>query len=226
MVRAVLSSVAATAMVLVAASGSSAHSELIDASPADGEQLSEPVVAVELTFNEDIEQIGADVVVTGTDGVDITAGEPVIDGTTLTQEVSTDSQSGELTVQWRVVSADGHPVSGEYTFGIEGDGSAVGEEVDPTEDATDDGSGVSEDAAATDDAAGGSDDTQGAASDDGPLAEDLPGGAAPWGAVFALALAGLVIVLVIRARRQLQERVQDEQRRDFGDPEQPPPADE
>src|SRR5699024_8813683 len=72
--------------------------------------------AVELTFNEHIEPYGAELAVTDGGGTEVTEGEPQIEGPILTQTLTEQRAGGEYTVQWRVVSADGHPVSGEFTF--------------------------------------------------------------------------------------------------------------
>ena len=53
----------------------------------------------------------------------LAAGDPVLDGTRLTQPLA-GSASGTVTVLWRVVSSDGHPVSGELSFTV-GDGSVA-----------------------------------------------------------------------------------------------------
>jgi copper resistance protein C len=44
-------------------------------------------------------------------------GPAVVDGTTVTQAL-TGEATGAIGVVWRVVSSDGHPVSGEYSFTV------------------------------------------------------------------------------------------------------------
>ncbi|HAJ17883.1 MAG TPA: hypothetical protein DCL57_07255, partial [Microbacterium sp.] len=52
------------------------------------------------------------------DGQNIASGEPIIDGTTVTQPVQP-GQAGLFTVRWRVVSSDGHPISSEHQYTVE-----------------------------------------------------------------------------------------------------------
>lgn len=109
-----------------------AHDELIGSSPAAGSSVDELPDEVELTFSAVLlaEPAATDVVVTDAAGADLTEGDLVIDGTRITQPLS-GTAAGVVTVIWRVVSSDGHPVSGEFTFTV-GDGSSAA----PTESFT------------------------------------------------------------------------------------------
>ncbi|WP_431803978.1 copper resistance CopC family protein [Microbacterium sp. bgisy203] len=128
---------AALALVLLA-SPAYAHDELIGSDPASGAQVDALPAEITLTFSGVLldEPGAAEVVVTDAAGTDLTASDPVLDGTRLTQPLQGDA-SGEVTVIWRVVSSDGHPVSDQFTFTV-GDGSAVaptGTAPSPTETA-------------------------------------------------------------------------------------------
>src|SRR5699024_3793649 len=94
----------------------SAHSTLLSQTPEDGAELDEVPEAVVLTFNEDITDLGSDIVITGPDGQEITGGDTTIDGTKVSRPLGDDLSAGEYSVDWRVVSADGHPISGKFTF--------------------------------------------------------------------------------------------------------------
>src|SRR5690625_479593 len=65
-----------------------AHAELLETDPADGTELDQAPESVELTFNEHIEQIGAEVSITDGDGTEVTDGDPEIIGPTLTQALT------------------------------------------------------------------------------------------------------------------------------------------
>lgn len=128
---------AALALVLLA-SPAYAHDELIGSDPASGAQVDALPAEITLTFSGVLlDEPGAtEVVVTDAAGNDLTASDPVLDGTRLTQPLQGDA-AGEVTVIWRVVSSDGHPVSDQFTFTV-GDGSAVaptGTAPSPTETA-------------------------------------------------------------------------------------------
>lgn len=90
-----------------------AHAQLLSSQPANGDSLATTDEVV-LTFNEEISPDFVQIAATGPDG-DILDGEAVVDGAVLTQPIRPTS-NGEHTVTYRVVSADGHPVSGEVTF--------------------------------------------------------------------------------------------------------------
>jgi len=130
------------ALLAGVASPAFAHDELIGAAPAAGSEVEALPSEIVLTFSGVlIDEPGAtEVVVTDAAGTDLTGGDPTLDGTRLTQPLE-GSASGEVTVIWRVVSSDGHPVSDEYRFTVAGDGAAVaptGVEPSPTASAPED----------------------------------------------------------------------------------------
>lgn len=96
-----------------------AHDELIGSDPAAGSQVAELPSEITMTFSGVLlDEPGAtEVVVTDAEGNDLTALAPVLDGTRLTQGL-VGSASGTVTVTYRVVSSDGHPVSDRFTFTV------------------------------------------------------------------------------------------------------------
>ncbi len=112
------------ALALVA-TPASAHDELIGSTPAADAQIDALPAELQLTFSGVLmDEPGAtQLVVTDAAGTALAAGDPVLDGTRLTQPLA-GSASGTVTVLWRVVSSDGHPVSGEFSFTV-GDGSVA-----------------------------------------------------------------------------------------------------
>ena len=117
-----------------------AHDELIGSDPAVGAQVDALPAEITLTFSGVLlDEPGAtDVVVTDAAGTDLTSGDPVIDGTRLTQQLG-GSAVGEVTVIWRVVSSDGHPVSDRFTFSVSGGGTDTPEGTAPAPAPTDTG---------------------------------------------------------------------------------------
>jgi methionine-rich copper-binding protein CopC len=91
-----------------------AHAQLVSTTPADGEEL-RTAAEVTLTFSEDVNAQFLQVRVEGPAGDD-TDGPATADGHTVTQPLATDLPAGAHTVVYRVVSVDGHPVSGTFTF--------------------------------------------------------------------------------------------------------------
>jgi hypothetical protein len=91
-----------------------AHAQLVSTTPADGATL-ESVEVVTMTFNEQPNASFVQVRVTGPEGRE-TQGDPEVDGTSVSQALVADLPAGDHTVTFRVVSVDGHPISGEFTF--------------------------------------------------------------------------------------------------------------
>ncbi|MEU2204164.1 copper resistance CopC family protein [Microbacterium oleivorans] len=119
-----LSSLAAlllTAGLLYAgAAPAAAHDEIVSSSPEAGSTISVVPEEISLTFSGEILTDFSAVIieVVTADGQNLASGEPIIDGTTVTQAVQP-GQAGVFTVRWRVVSSDGHPISNEYRYTVE-----------------------------------------------------------------------------------------------------------
>jgi len=96
-----------------------AHDELVASDPADGSTVDALPAAITLTYSGDLIADGGATAILVTDaaGADLTAGDPVVDGRTVTQSLE-GSASGTVTITWKVVSGDGHPISGELVFGV------------------------------------------------------------------------------------------------------------
>lgn len=90
------------------------HARLVSTSPTDGETLP-TATEVALTFSQDVDPRFLVLRVSGAQGDD-TDGQPVAAGRTVTQPLMAGLPAGAHTVAYRVVSTDGHAVSGELTF--------------------------------------------------------------------------------------------------------------
>ncbi len=119
--RSVLAVLACVVAALASATGAvpagaavPTHAQLVSTTPGDGDTV-ESVAAVTLTFSEDINGKFLQVRVEGQDGSE-TDGSPTADGHVVTQPLAADLPAGEHQVTYRVVSVDGHPVSGTFTF--------------------------------------------------------------------------------------------------------------
>ena len=104
------------AILLLAAGPAAAHSTLVSVDPADGSSLDAGPPAVTLTFDEPVQAGLAQVRVVGPDGNLWTAGEATVRGSRVTAPLTPLGPVGDYTVAYRVVSADGHPVSGTRGF--------------------------------------------------------------------------------------------------------------
>lgn len=104
-----------TALQTATAPPAAAHDVLIRTVPADGATVPEPPGVVKLVFEEPPLELGTEVAVTSPDGT-VTKDKPVIDGSTVRQQLATGSPAGSYTVDYRVTSDDGHVVSGSFSF--------------------------------------------------------------------------------------------------------------
>jgi len=111
--------VAAAAGLFAAAFPAFAHAVLQTAVPEPGARLAESPAYVELVFNEPVDAGAAVVRVldagsrTAAEG----AAEPAADGRGVRLALPA-LEEGHYTVSYRVISADGHPVSGAYVFTV------------------------------------------------------------------------------------------------------------
>ncbi len=100
---------------LAAASPASAHNTLRSTSPADRSTVAVVPAEVVLTFDEPAIAMGTEIVVTGPAGA-VADGPARLVDETVRQPIKAGSPAGDYTVQWRVTSADGHPITGTFTF--------------------------------------------------------------------------------------------------------------
>ncbi len=91
-----------------------AHASLVSTDPADGSQVASAPETVELTFSEDLDT--GFVAVMAPDGTKVETSEPRLSGARMSADLEESHQSGAYTVAYRVVSLDGHPVTGQFTF--------------------------------------------------------------------------------------------------------------
>ncbi|MEX1651779.1 copper resistance CopC family protein [Streptomyces pseudovenezuelae] len=108
----------AVTVLAVTAPQAAAHTELDTASPGASAALAGLPPRVTLTFSDAMTQKYAKVAVTGPDGESAAVGQPEVRDRTVSLTLDTGSPAGRYTVGYRVVSADGHPVSGAYSFTV------------------------------------------------------------------------------------------------------------
>jgi methionine-rich copper-binding protein CopC len=109
---------AVAAILFGAAPAATAHDALAGATPGVDETVISPITQVQLTFNEAPLagfDTGIAIAVLDPAGTDVSTGDIAIDNTTLIKAVSP-TTPGAYQVLWQTVSADGHPISGQYGF--------------------------------------------------------------------------------------------------------------
>jgi copper resistance protein C len=107
---------AALVTLVIGAAPASAHAGLLKITPAANAQLTTAPAQVVVEFNEPVSNKFVTVVVTTDAGVSVARGKPTVLGGKVTQELSPNMASGGYRITYRVVSEDGHPVTGESTF--------------------------------------------------------------------------------------------------------------
>lgn len=119
---------AALFLVLPALTGAGvagAHTVLLSSDPPADAILSSAPAKVSATFNEDLQPTFAAMTVVGPDGNLWSSGDPELDGPVAAIAVRPLGPSGRYTVNFRVTSADGHVVSGSWSFTMTVSGSGT-----------------------------------------------------------------------------------------------------
>ncbi|MFD6140203.1 copper resistance protein CopC [Promicromonospora sp. NPDC060271] len=173
----------------------SAHDKLISSDPASGQRLAEAPAEVSLTFSADVLEMGAAVVVSDAAGTEWVSAAPAVDGPVVTAVLDAGMPDAGYEIRWRVVSSDGHPISGVVPFTV-GDGEPLADGAGGVEPgAAPSGAGETGGASVPGTDARSSTQTQIAQEDEGPWRVVLVGAG---GAAVAVAL--LVLVQFLRRR--------------------------
>ena len=107
---------AMTLAATINAQVASAHAARVSADPADNAVLTTDPDQVSATFNERLQTTFAAMTVVGPDGNVWSTGEPAVQGAVVSIGMRPLGPAGVYTVNYRVTSADGHVVSGSWSF--------------------------------------------------------------------------------------------------------------
>lgn len=126
--------IALLAVMFGAATPALAHDQLVSTEVISGSDGS--AQAVQLSFNNNLIELGAEFVVLDASGENVAEGTPEISGMDVRQAVKAGLAPEVYNVAWHVVSSDGHPIEGAFGLEIAADGSgtivdAVVSEPDP-----------------------------------------------------------------------------------------------
>lgn len=108
-----------TALLLTAtltAQVAAAHATRVSAEPADNAALATGPDRVSATFNERLQTTFAAMTVVGPDGNVWSTGDTTVQGAVVGVALRPLGPTGTYTVNYRVTSADGHVVSGSWSF--------------------------------------------------------------------------------------------------------------
>lgn len=115
---AVLFAVLATTMLFIGTAVASAHAVRIATDPAEKAALTTGPARVGATFNEKMQTSFAAMTVVGPDGNLWSTGAPSVEGPVVSIAVLPLGPTGTYTVNYRATSADGHVVSGSWSFDL------------------------------------------------------------------------------------------------------------
>lgn len=108
----------ATTAAVTSAVPAHAHDTVVSASPGEGESLEVAPSEVRIEYTDKLLKQSFILNVTDANGADVTEGEAELDGRVLTRALQPELPTGQYTVVWRVVSADGHAITDSYQFAI------------------------------------------------------------------------------------------------------------
>lgn len=115
-----------------------AHNQLVSSNPADKASLETGPPTIELTFDQPVQGGKGlnSVVVVGPNGTDQwQSGEAAVRGNVVTVPVRELGPAGDYRIGYRILSADGHPVSGELKFSLTKAGKGTPAPVEATQSA-------------------------------------------------------------------------------------------
>lgn len=132
--------------------GAFAHSHLSSTDPADGEVKNVPVTSLMLNFDGKIME-GSFVELIHDENGEVTDVTFEIGDGYLKAIPAEALVNGNYTVNWSIISADGHPLEGSYAFTVDAPEVASDDDVDSDEESTEvvtsEGSSVNDDAETT-----------------------------------------------------------------------------
>ncbi|MCS4277889.1 methionine-rich copper-binding protein CopC [Mycetocola sp. BIGb0189] len=112
----ILGLVLALAGLMLSTPAAQAHNTVVSEYPAAKSTVTEQPGQIVVTTNDNLTPIGVNTaIVVGPDGKHYASGCGVVNGPALTMPAEL-GPAGTYTVTWQVVSTDGHPISGDFTF--------------------------------------------------------------------------------------------------------------
>lgn len=119
--------------IVAFAAPAAAHTELVTTSPAAGARAKDAVRAVTISFTQPVDARLATVTVQRADGPSVSTGTPRAAGADLVQPL-TELESGRYDVAWRAAAADGHILTGDFSFRVGASATPKAEADRPTAD--------------------------------------------------------------------------------------------
>ena len=100
------------------ASPAAAHAFLVRTQPIQGSVVQDAPSQIVVTFSEPVQPVNDKIKILGPDGKQYQTGKSTVTGSALTIPVRSGTPKGTYVVEYRVISADGHPVGAGFTFSL------------------------------------------------------------------------------------------------------------
>lgn len=110
--------VLALALMIVPAQQAFAHDYLMGSNPEDGATIDVHPTQIVLSFNNNIQKLGAQMIILDEKETVLATGEPVVEGKNVSFDVPANLGNGAFAVNWRVVSSDSHPIDGTLSYTV------------------------------------------------------------------------------------------------------------
>jgi methionine-rich copper-binding protein CopC len=108
----------AVAAAVGVAAPAQAHDQIISTSPSEDGHVDVAPSEVSMVYTDSLIEVGAVVLVMDDTENDWADGPVALDGPNAAQAIKAGMPDGVYQVRWRVVSSDGHPISGVYDFAV------------------------------------------------------------------------------------------------------------
>ncbi len=132
--RTTIATLVAVVALLGAAPQALAHNTLVGSDPKEGAKVAVAPDTVTLTFDQEVQSGEVNqIVVNGPDGGQWARGPVEVNGTKVSRALGELGPAGEYTIGFRILSADGHPVTREIPFTLTAAGDGTPAETPPTQ---------------------------------------------------------------------------------------------
>ena len=114
----IVSSLCVLALAVTISAPALAHTHLTETNPADGATVTEAISTLTLQFDGQVGE-GSFVELTTSTGKEVEISSIEIGDDNMTATVAEPLTNDNYTVDWSIISADGHPLQGSYTFTVD-----------------------------------------------------------------------------------------------------------
>lgn len=114
----IVSSLCALALAVTISAPALAHTHLTETNPADGATVTEAISTLTLQFDGQVGE-GSFVELTTSTGKEVEISSIEIGDDNMTATVAEPLTNDNYMVDWSIISADGHPLQGSYTFTVD-----------------------------------------------------------------------------------------------------------